>query len=46
MPKEKIFPTLIIILFAVASIPYFGSGDWRRGLYFICGSVINLTVTW
>jgi hypothetical protein len=44
--NEKIFPTILIIIDIMASIPYFWQGDFRRGIYWCAAAILTLTVTW
>lgn len=43
---EWIFPTIILIIQAVASIPYFAKGDWKHGLYWAAAALLTYTVTY
>lgn len=40
-----IFPLTIAALMICASIPYWVTGDWRHGFYWIAAAVINVVVT-
>lgn len=44
--NEKIFPTILIILQALCSIPYFCIGEWKQGIYWIAACVLNIAVTY
>lgn len=46
MNKEKILPTILIIIDILAAIGYVSSGDWRRVIYWIAAGVLTYTVTW
>lgn len=43
--SEKIFPTILIIMQILASIPYLRKGDWWMVTYWIAASVLNIAVT-
>lgn len=43
---ELILPTLILIIQAAASIPYFVKGDWRHGLYWAAAALLTYAVTY
>ena len=44
--KEKLFPTLLIILDLCAAIGYIPSGDWRRVIYWLAAAILTYTVTY
>lgn len=46
MPKEKIFPTVLIILDLLSAIPYIMNHDLRMSVYWIAAGVLTLSVTW
>lgn len=46
MPKEKIFPTILMILDFLAVIPYIPTGDLGKIVYWIAAGVLTLAVTW
>lgn len=46
MPKEKIFPTILMVLDFLAAIPYIAKGDLRMSVYWIAAGVLTLSVTW
>lgn len=45
MKKEHIFPLLLIILDIGASVIYACNGDWKKAIYWISASLLNITVT-
>jgi len=45
MTKQQIFPTILIALDILASIPYFANGDIKKGIYWIAAAVLTATVT-
>lgn len=45
MNWERILPLTIAAMMAVAAVPYWYAGDWRRGCYWLAASVINVVVT-
>ena len=44
--KEKLFPTLLIILDLCAAIGYIPGGDWRRVIYWLAAAILTYTVTY
>lgn len=45
MSLERFLPLFIAALMAVASVPYWYLGDWRRGCYWLAACIINVVVT-
>ena len=45
MPKEKIIPTIMMVLDFLAAIPYIGK-DAGQVVYWISAGVLTLSVTW
>ena len=43
--REKIFPTMLIVLDLCAAYGYMGS-DWRKVIYWIAAAVLTAVVTW
>ncbi|WP_296592673.1 hypothetical protein [Methylophaga sp.] len=43
---ERIFPTILIVLQAFSSVPYFAMGDWRKGLYWLFATGLTIVVTY
>lgn len=41
-----VFPTLIILLSAIAGVVYLCYGDWRRGFYWLLAAGLGGCVTW
>ena len=46
MPKEKIFPTVLIILDLFAAVGYVPDGDYRKIVYWVAAAVLTFVVTW
>lgn len=46
MSKEKIFPTLLIILDVLAACGYLTTGDWRKVVYWLAAAVLTTVVTY
>jgi hypothetical protein len=46
MTKEKILPTILIIIDLAAAFGYLPSGDYRRFIYWIAAATLTWTVTW
>ena len=44
--NPKILPTVLIVIDVLSAVPYFCSGDWRRGVYWIAAGLLTFTVTW
>lgn len=42
----KFFPTVILVLQALSAVPYFCTGDWRMGLYWLFAFGLTLVVTY
>jgi hypothetical protein len=42
---EKALPTLMIVLQFFSAFPYFVSGDWRKGLYWLFAAGLTAVVT-
>ena len=45
MQKEKIFPTILIILDLCAATGYIPSGDWRKVIYWFAAAVLTTVIT-
>jgi len=43
--NQKLFPTIIIILFICASGVCFYHGDWRKGICWFAAAVLNAAIT-
>ncbi len=43
--SPKLFPSVLIVLQVASSVVYFHSGDARRTIYWLAGSVITAAVT-
>jgi hypothetical protein len=46
IPKEKILPTVLIIIDVLAACGYIPTGDWRRIAYWLAAGLLTYTVTW
>lgn len=46
MPKEKILPTILMLIDFLAAIPYITKGDIGQVVYWIAAGVLTLAVTW
>jgi len=46
MPREKILPTVLIIIDVCAAIGYIPAGEWRRIVYWLAAALLTYTVTW
>lgn len=46
MPREKILPTLLIVIDVCAALGYVPTGDWRRVVYWIAAATLTTMVTW
>jgi hypothetical protein len=46
MSKEKILPTVLIIIDILAALWYIPTGDWRRVVYWMAAGILTFTVTW
>lgn len=46
MPKEKIFPTLLILLDICAAAMYVPCGDVRKIIYWMAAAALTTVVTW
>jgi hypothetical protein len=44
--NPKLFPTILIILSALAAISYIPSQDWRHVVYWTAAAVLNISVTY
>ena len=39
--NPKVLPTVLMIIDFGAAMPYFFSGDWKRGVYWIAAGVLT-----
>jgi hypothetical protein len=46
MQKEKILPTLLIIIDVCAAIGYLPTGNWRMVVYWIAAATLTTMVTY
>ena len=44
--NPKVLPTVLMIIDFGAAMPYFFSGDWKRGVYWIAAGVLTWSVTY
>ena len=43
---EKFFPTVLIVLDILASIPYAAKGDVRMFVYWVAAALLTFSLTW
>ena len=46
MPKEKIVPTIMIVLDFLSAIPFIVNKDLKMSVYWISAGILTLSVTW
>jgi hypothetical protein len=46
MQKEKILPTVLIIIDVCAALGYVPCGDYRRVIYWLAAATLTAVVTW
>jgi hypothetical protein len=46
MPREKIFPTILIVLDVAAACGYIPEGNWRMITYWLAAAILTFCVTW
>ena len=46
MPKEKILPTVLIIIDICAAVGYLPTGNWRMVVYWAAAATLTTMVTW
>ena len=46
IPREKILPTVLIIINVLAACCYIPTGEWRRVVYWMAAGILTYTVTW
>jgi hypothetical protein len=46
LPREKVFPTLLIVMDICAAAGYVPSGNWRRVIYWLAAAILTTVVTW
>jgi len=46
MSKEKILPTLLMIIDIFAAVGYIPTGDWRKVIYWLAAATLTGVVTW
>lgn len=46
IPREKIFPTILVVLDICAAVGYIPCGDWRKVAYWGAASILTGVVTW
>ena len=42
---DKVFPCILIFLDAMAGVVCIGTGDVKKGIYWLAAAVLNITVT-
>jgi hypothetical protein len=45
MPREKFFPTILILLDVCASIGYIKTGNWRMIIYWLAAATLTTVIT-
>jgi len=45
IPREKIFPTVLMIIDVCAAISYVPTGDWRKIFYWLFAAGLTYMVT-
>ena len=45
MPREKILPTMLIVIDLCAAMGYLGT-DWRKVIYWLAACALTTVVTW
>ena len=45
MAAEKYLPLLLMLIQAVAAVPYAMAGDWRKALYWLFAAGLTYVVT-
>ena len=45
MKIEHLFPALLIVLDVGAAAVYYGSGDWRKVVYWMAAATLTFVVT-
>ena len=43
---ERFIPTILVVLQAMSAVPYFWTGDWRKGLYWCFAAGLTTVVTY
>ena len=46
MQREKILPTVLILIDIGVAIGYLPTGEWRRVIYWLAAAILTYTVTW
>jgi len=46
MPKEKIFPIILIILDVASAVPHIVMCDLSMSVYWLAAVVLSLSLTW
>lgn len=46
MPKEKIVPTILIILDVASAVPYIVKCDLRMSVYWLAAALLGFSLTW
>lgn len=46
IPREKILPTVLIVIDILAAMGYLPTGEWRRVVYWIAAGCLTYVVTW
>lgn len=46
MPREKILPTILILIDVAAALGYIPTGEWRKIGYWLAAGFLTYSVTW
>jgi len=46
IPREKILPTVLIVIDIAAALAYIPTGEWRRVVYWLAAACLTTVVTW
>lgn len=46
IPREKIFPSVLILLDLFAAVGYIHTGNWRMVIYWVAAGILTAAVTW
>lgn len=46
IPREKILPSVLILIDIAAAVGYIPGGEWRRVVYWIAAATLTTVVTW
>lgn len=46
MTRERILPTMLIVIDLGAALGYIPTGEWRRVVYWVAAAALTYVVTW